>query len=145
MRTVSFDDWTLVIDGEAVEVTSFAPVMEPDPDWAHIDARGHLHSWALGSWEDRPAGPPVWCPDCRESHEAPMIQVCTEAPDCGEQIRPGYRVLHPAGARRWIQGQRRAYALSPEGVRYDLTGDEMTTLELVGLEWLPELVASRYV
>lgn len=142
--------WSFVTEQDSEEVRSLSTVdYLPDPSWAHIDARGHLHSWGLH--EDPETGPswepeyedPYWCDLCREVHEHDVRREVCAVPGCGETVTPAY-VQRYHGGRHRIPTTRRAFVVSPDGERFDLWPEDLRTLEEVGMVWLPEVVRARY-
>jgi hypothetical protein len=140
LQVADHHGYTVCYETDMIDVPSFRDGTlryVPDPSWAHIDARGHLHSHGLDSWDVEMQS--VWCHDCREAHDELLRYVCS-IPGCNETIRPAYVQdgRHPQHPQ--VPGMRRMYVLRPDGSRVDLTGDEARTLEEVGAEWLPEFL-----
>lgn len=121
-----------VIDTPTMSRTSRAD----DPNWVHLDARGHLHFHGADSWEPVYA-PDWWCPDCHEYHSGGVERYVCSTPGCTETVRPHYIEVP---VRQSIPGRKHMYVIRPDGLRVDLTFEEITVLQEVGQEWLPEMM-----
>jgi hypothetical protein len=137
------EGYTVGVEVDRIEARSMhadalgrTPRYEPDPTWAHIDERSHLHAWGLDSWHDVEVEP-AWIDEDGEEYNARFETQCRE---CGVRIRPGYR--QNGYHEGYVMGPKRMYVLAPDGTRLDLRADEAKVLDEVGVEWLPELLAA---
>lgn len=139
MRFAGPEGYTVCVEVDRVDTPTMSRTSSvPDTNWVHLDARGHLHFHGADSWEAI-WEPDWWCSDCHEYHTGSIERYVCSSPGCDETIRPHYReVLTPQS----IPGRKRVYVIRPDGLRVDLTFEEITVLQEVGQEWLPEMMGA---
>lgn len=111
METIIDGVWTgraptVQIEHEMIDVTSFIPRMEPDPEWQFVDEAGHFHAFATGGTlptvETKYRH--VQCADQQDCNCDGYDEPERACRICGEEIAPRFRTVVPVGEKEFMPG-----------------------------------------